>query len=184
MLNTRSHKYRPQHNGDGSFDVLSQSLPLLRRCGHRSARSACLTLIPRGSINIIDDSLEESLGLLSALKEMSGMVPPPSTMDWSLSNTHSLFNIDHNVDMRDSLHKELIDSVVSSTPRNTNKDHLHSNDHSPFPIKHRLRTYSLQRTPLENGDCEEDEYDYDDNEELQPERSTEQVIKDLQKRIR
>ena len=61
-------------------------------------------------INVIEganDRVEENFGLLSALKEISGMVPPPPSLDWSLS-----------------------ESVLSSTPvnpgsKNQKKIHLH-----------------------------------------------------------
>ena len=68
----------------------------------------------------INDSLEENYGLISALKEISGMVPPPASMDWSLSNVHSLINDDDvNLSGHKSIHQELSESVLSSTPMNS-----------------------------------------------------------------
>ena len=67
-----------------------------------------------------DDSLENNFFLITALKEISGMVPPHPAMDWSVTQSSSLLmetEVSH-FQRRESLHEELIKSIVFSTPRN------------------------------------------------------------------
>ena len=63
-----------------------------------------------------DDSLEESLGLLSALRGMTGMVPPPSSLDWSVSNSIAMTNFEQNESEKKDFHEEPNTSTLFSTP--------------------------------------------------------------------
>ena len=67
-----------------------------------------------------NDTLEDNFGLLSALKEISGMAPAPASMDWSISNACSFFN-EEDKDGKENLQQELRNSVMSSTPRISNQ---------------------------------------------------------------
>ena len=70
------------------------------------------------------DSLEENYGLLSAIREISGMVPPPSSLDWSATSDTSLrdYSKEMNEDKSENNETEdisMINSAISSTPRDT-----------------------------------------------------------------
>ena len=123
-----------------------------------------------------DDSLENNFGLLSAIKEVSVMVPPPPTLDWSVSNAHSLLGeIDVNKSTRESvsIHDEILESIHSSTPRNIERSRC-------------LTTSNLlrQRTSSVPGGFVMDERGdecNDDIDEVELEKSSEEVISELKK---
>ena len=140
----------------------------------------------------LDDSLEQNFGLLSALKEISGMVPPPPAMDWSVSHFTSLINEDDsNLDLtgRGSIQRELLESIMSSTPRNNvhsirNKRGEEYDEHdewiSTLKVSPRIRTNSLPSTSAKivifdrdivNENC--------DDEESEHGKSKEEIIEEL-----
>ena len=137
-----------------------------------------------------DDSLEVNFGLLSALKEISGMVSPPPAMDWSISHVNSLLtDRELNPTSKDSIHQELANSVLSSTPMITEarvkKFHpsfITNHILTSVGLKGRKRTSSLPGCKdYEDENDEHDEYvqDEEDTRYFEEGKSSEEIIEDL-----
>ena len=102
------------------------------------------------SNNTVEDSLEEDFGLLSALKEITGMVPPPSALDWSISNTHHSVNEEESAEPFFSTPLIFHQAKPSICPLSTSRK-------SGTVIPARRRTHSVPRVSCEDADPEYDQ---------------------------
>lgn len=89
-LNSNPPGSSPESAKEANDSVVNPGDNVLSKESETIASEIIETVIYNVLSNVCkDDSPEENFGLLSALKEMSGMEPPPPAMDWSISNVCS-----------------------------------------------------------------------------------------------